>query len=125
MPRRRLANPATRVHLFCRALALLFELAVLIFLIYISKTLGYSNGIRYAGVVCAILHNASQVVALTDRHHRLRHVPPPCVVIFDLVILILLGASIGYDFVEALSRLDKRAGPFYRTLLDDHCATKP
>ncbi|KAK4233324.1 hypothetical protein C8A03DRAFT_19585 [Achaetomium macrosporum] len=50
MPRRRLANPATRVHLFCRALALLFELAVLIFLIYISKTLGYSNGIRYAGV---------------------------------------------------------------------------
>jgi hypothetical protein len=50
MPRRRLANPATRVHLFCRALALLFELAVLIFLIYISKKLGYSNGIRYAGV---------------------------------------------------------------------------
>jgi hypothetical protein len=65
------------------------------------------------------LHNASQVVALTDRHHRLRHVRPPCVVIFDLVILILLGASIGYDFVEALSRLDKRAGPFYRALLDD------
>ncbi|KAK4141140.1 uncharacterized protein C8A04DRAFT_14323 [Dichotomopilus funicola] len=52
-PRRRLtnrSNPATRVHLFCRALAFLFELAVLIFLIYISKTQGYSNGIRYAGV---------------------------------------------------------------------------
>ncbi|KAH6617926.1 hypothetical protein B0J18DRAFT_265300 [Chaetomium sp. MPI-SDFR-AT-0129] len=80
MPRRRLtnrSNPATRVHLFCRALAFLFELAVLIFLIYISKTQGYSNGIRYAGVVCAILLNASQVVVLADHHHRLRHVPHP------------------------------------------------
>jgi hypothetical protein len=59
------------------------------------------------------------VAALTDRHHRLRYIPPPCVVIFDIVILILLGASIGYDFARALSHLDKRAGPFYRALLDD------
>lgn len=70
-------------------------------------------------VVCAILHDTSQLVALTDRHHRLRHVPPPCVVIFDIVILIFLGASIGYDFAEAMSHFDKRAGPFIYTLLDD------
>jgi uncharacterized membrane protein len=45
------ANPATVVHLICRVLALVFALAVLVILIYITATEGYhTNGIRYAGV---------------------------------------------------------------------------
>ncbi|KAL2176486.1 uncharacterized protein P884DRAFT_300782 [Thermothelomyces heterothallicus CBS 202.75] len=38
----------------------------------------------------------------------------------SLIVIIIIGcAIIGYDFAEALSHLDKRAGPFYRALLDD------
>lgn len=50
MPQLRLLGPATVVHLLCRAAALLFEIAVLIVLIYISATTGYKNGVRYTGV---------------------------------------------------------------------------
>jgi hypothetical protein len=71
-------------------------------------------------VICAILHDVCEVVALTDCRERLPHVPPPCVVIFDIFILILLAASIAYDFLRALSHLDKRRGPFYHPLLDAH-----
>ncbi|KAK4038131.1 hypothetical protein C8A01DRAFT_17730 [Parachaetomium inaequale] len=51
MPHRQSVNPVTAVHLICRALALLFELAVLTILIYMNAAEGYyTNGIRYAGV---------------------------------------------------------------------------
>jgi len=50
MPHTRSLSPATAVHLLCRVIALLFEIGVLIVLIYITVTTGYKNGVRYAGV---------------------------------------------------------------------------
>ncbi|KAK4156698.1 hypothetical protein C8A00DRAFT_12404 [Chaetomidium leptoderma] len=49
MPHTQFVNPATAVHIICRALAFLFELAVLTILVYISVTEGYTNGVKYAG----------------------------------------------------------------------------
>ncbi|KAK3299881.1 uncharacterized protein B0H64DRAFT_447836 [Chaetomium fimeti] len=58
MPHNEFVNPATAAHILCRALALLFELAILIILIYISATEGYTNGVKYAGVICAVLFDS-------------------------------------------------------------------
>lgn len=54
MPKLRSLGPMTVVHHLSRVLALLFEIAVLIVLIYISVTTGYTNGVRYAGVTASL-----------------------------------------------------------------------
>ncbi|KAK4244233.1 hypothetical protein C7999DRAFT_17486 [Corynascus novoguineensis] len=41
---------ATLLHIVCRSLAFLFELAVLIVHIYASIDEGYNNGVKYAAV---------------------------------------------------------------------------
>lgn len=52
------------------------------------------------------------MVSLADHGRRLRHVyvAPPCVVILDIVIVILLAASIAYDFLAAYSHFEKPLG---------------
>ncbi len=51
--------------------------------------------------------DASQIVTLSDRGRRLRHIPPPCVVILDIIVLVLLGGSLLYSLGVGLSSLDK------------------
>jgi len=43
-------NPAAAVHLVCRALSFVFDLAVLGILIYISVAVADVNGVKYAAV---------------------------------------------------------------------------
>jgi hypothetical protein len=43
-------NPAAAVHLVCRALAFLFDLAVLGILIYVGVAVAGINGVKYAAV---------------------------------------------------------------------------
>ncbi|KAL2145840.1 hypothetical protein VTI28DRAFT_6137 [Corynascus sepedonium] len=118
MSRVRSVMPATLVHLVCRVLAFLFELAVLIVHIYASVAEGYNNGVKYATVICALVLNANQVVILADHRRRLRHIPPPFVVIADIVILLLLGAGIVYDYLSTWSHFREGGYPPYRPTMD-------
>jgi hypothetical protein len=60
--------------------------------------------------------NGNQVVTLADPHHRLRHLPPLCVIFSDLMILILLGASLLHDYVTSWSHFEV-GRPFRYTAL--------
>ncbi|KAH6637173.1 hypothetical protein F5144DRAFT_629106 [Chaetomium tenue] len=107
---------ATARHLSCRALALLFELAVQIILFYIHATEGGINDIKFLGLWFGLMLNGNQVLTLVDLRHRLRRLPPLFIIFSDLVISILMGASLLHDYLNCWSHFE--AGrPFRYTKL--------
>ena len=58
------------------------------------------------------------MVTLADHHRRLRHIPPPFVVIADIVVLLLLGAGIAYDFLVTWSHFQEGRYPRVRPIAD-------
>ena len=51
--------------------------------------------------------NGNQVVTLADPHHRFRHLAPLCIIYSDLMILILMRASLLHDYVISSSRFER------------------
>jgi hypothetical protein len=39
---------------------------------------------------------------VADRNYRLHHIAPPCVVFFDVVVLILLVVGLLYDWIDGV-----------------------
>ncbi|KAK3299538.1 uncharacterized protein B0H64DRAFT_430529 [Chaetomium fimeti] len=106
---------------FSRFLALLLEIPVLGVLIHISVNEHRTSVVKLFGVVLAILVNAIQLYALpptlpAKSNNPLHFFPSPWSVLWDMVIMVLMGASILYDWIDSWSRFEDGHPVQYTTL---------
>jgi len=69
-------------------------------------------------IICTLALDASQVVTLADHHRRLRRILPSFVVLEDIVILILLGTGVVYDYLAVWSHFREGGYPRLRPTMD-------